>query len=72
MPTGEANLFGLHEYDYKDKFFDGSPILSQVHPTRHASCSAWRSDPSHSMTYSALPCRLCGQTAFASVCSRTV
>ena len=31
MPTGEANLFGLHEYDYKDKFFDGPPILSQVY-----------------------------------------
>ena len=40
MPTGEANLFGLHEYDFKEKFFDGPPILSQVRIAYLQSCAA--------------------------------
>lgn len=30
MPVNLPNLFGLHQYDFKDRFFDGAPILSEV------------------------------------------
>ncbi len=30
MPLGEANLFGITQYDNRTSFFGGNPVMSQA------------------------------------------